>query len=127
MQTRLQGLLAKAFVLCACMVAAPQGGRAQTGAYFTIPSAAPTGCTTSAPTPYPSAALYQITNAGGQATAGTLALYDSGSSCSGSPIWGPAQLGAGQTIVFGTLGIPLVTGISYALSAPPGTTIVLTW
>src|ERR1700685_293527 len=52
---------------------------------------------------------------------------DSASLCSGSPIWGPAQLGAGQTIVFGTLGIPLVTGISYALSAPPGTTIVLTW
>jgi len=122
--------------LCACAVAVPIGGRAQTtGVYLAIPATATaTSCASASPTPVSSAAIYQITNAGNTQTFGTITLYDTTSAAcpTATPIWGPLQLGPGQTIVFGPDGIPLQHQLFYSVSLSPGstaigTTIVVTW
>jgi hypothetical protein len=81
-------------------------------------------------TPSPTATtLYQITNASNQVSAGQISLYDGNSGSCGStqtPIWGPLQLGAGQTVTFGTNGIPLLNQLYYTTTAPTGALIVVT-
>jgi len=136
MRRNLPGLLFAALAACAFLVAMPQRGKAQTYAYFTIPATAPSGCYLASPAPPPApAALLQITNTGGQTTTGTLTFYDemSANCMTNNTIWGPLPLAPGQTIVFGTFGIPLVHKLTYyitptaATSTTIGSTIVVTW
>jgi hypothetical protein len=134
MRRNLPGLLFAALAACAFLVAMPQRGKAQTYAYFTIPATASPTCLLASPAPPPApAALLQITNTGGQTTTDTLTFYDENSAnCNvNNTIWGPLPLGPGQTIVFGTFGIPLLHKLTYSINGLTSTTIgsviVVTW
>jgi hypothetical protein len=135
MQQQFRCRLFLALLACAFAVAAMQrSGEAQlaSGALLLIaPTAAAGTCVGATASPTTPAALYQITNAGNQATAGTITFYDESPtpSCNSADIiWRPLQLGPAQTISFGTIGIRLKTnGLAYMLSTPPATTIVVTW
>jgi hypothetical protein len=99
--------------------------------YFTIqPTAAATACAEVTPMPSPTATvLYQVTNASNQVSAGLISFFDGNSgSCTSSqtPIWGPLQLGAGQTVIFGTNGIPLLNQLYYKTTSATGALIVVT-